>query len=374
MQVGPVARAENIGSLLRSDALLTARRQYDQGKLSAEQLLALEDAEVLGAIRLQESAGLDVITDGELRRPSWTDTYRHMTGLEPRPNAIRSYPANPKRADAPNAAMTVVSKIGSKREGVGGEYGFLHDHTTSRTKYTTSRTKYTIAAPSYHRRYWSDEVSPVESPYATCEEYLLDVRDWIREICRSLAARDCTYIQLDAPNYGSLCDPVSREFHVEQGHDLKKELAFDAALDSSTFDGLSITGALHICRGNPGGGRMPHSSGGYGAIAEDAFPYFRIDNVLLEYDSDSCGDFAPLGMLRAGSVAVLGLLTTKTAELESEADLERRLDEAAKVKEFGELALSTQCGFSSAANAPMTVEEQQAKLRLVVSITQRVWA
>ncbi|MCL2394363.1 MAG: hypothetical protein FWC87_06700, partial [Acidimicrobiaceae bacterium] len=257
----PVARAETVGSLLQPDSLLEARKQAEEGAISADELTAIEDREILTAIELQSSVGLDVITDGEFRRPGWADTVRHLNGLESR-EGERSYPATANRPAGGSTRYgpgfpTVVSKISPKAEHpVGGEYPFLAAHTTRRTKYT-------MAAPSYHRRYWSDEISPRESGYATCEEYLSDVRDWLHDVATRLAGEGCTYVQLDAPNYGSLCDPATRAFHAERGHNLDEQIAFDAALDSSVFDGLDVTGAVHVCRGNMPGGTW-HSQGGYG--------------------------------------------------------------------------------------------------------------
>jgi 5-methyltetrahydropteroyltriglutamate--homocysteine methyltransferase len=186
-------------------------------------------------------------------------------------------------------------------------------------------------------------------------------------------SQGCTYIQLDAPNYGSLCDPVTRQFHADHGHDLDKQIPFDGELDSSVFEGLDVTGALHICRGNTPGGHW-HSQGGYAAIAEQLFPHLDVDVVLLEYDSERAGDFGPLALVKPDTVAVIGLLTTKEARLEPAEEVEARLREAATVKPLAELALSTQCGFASAANAPMSEAEQRAKLQLVADTAQRVWA
>jgi len=375
MAKGKIARAENVGSLLQTEELLEARRGHQEGKVSAAELTAIEDKAVLDAIALQEGAGLDVITDGELRRPGWADTARHLNGIEPRKDAPRAYPANVRLmaqmaqgGGQGNAGQqTVVAKISPKTElKVGEEYPFLHQHAHAPTKYT-------MAAPSYHRRYWSDTVSREESPYDSCEEYLTDVRDWLASVSAVLVSQGCTYIQLDAPNYGSLCDPDNRAWHKEQGHDIPAELAFDAALDSSVFDGLDVTGALHICRGNTPGGNW-HSQGGYGAIAEDMFPHLDVDVALLEYDSDRAGDFGPIKFIKPGTIAVLGLLTTKEAPLEDEKVLEGRITEAASYKDLVDLALSTQCGFASAANAPMTPDEQRAKLELVANLSHRLWS
>jgi 5-methyltetrahydropteroyltriglutamate--homocysteine methyltransferase len=361
-------RAETIGSLLQPEYLLSARSSALSGAISAEELGAVEDRAVLEAIALQEGAGLDIVTDGEMRRPTWHDTSRHLLGFEPRAGE-RSYPSTAKGANAPGPdgrpILTVVDRIAPKPEHpVGEEYPYLRSHTTKPTKYT-------MAAPSYHRRNWVDHIST--GAYDSCEEFLQDVRDWMNEIARRLAAQGCEYIQLDAPNYGSLCDPETRQFHADHGHDLERQIAFDAALDSSVFDGLDdVTGAVHVCRGNLPGGAW-HSSGGYGVLADSLFANLDVDVVLLEYDSGRAGDFSPIGAIAPGTTVVLGLLTTKDATLETGNDIVARISEAAKVRPLEELAISTQCGFASFTNAPMNGEQQRAKLDLVATTARRIW-
>jgi len=245
------------------------------------------------------------------------------------------------------------------------EYAFLIQHAHARTKFT-------MAAPSYHRRYWSPEHSI--AAYRDCEEFLAEIRDYLREVVRDLVALGCDYIQLDAPNYGSFCDPDTRAQMTAHGRDPDAETVYDAELDSSLFDGVGgVTSALHICRGNGPGGAW-HSAGGYGAISGLLFGRLSFDRLLLEYDSDRAGSFEPLADIRPGTVAVLGLLTTKSDQLEDEADVEARIAEAARVKPLAELAISTQCGFASVpAGNPVSAAGQRAKLELVSRIARRTW-
>lgn len=361
------ARAETVGSLLTPKRLLDAREAAGRGELGPDALVAIEDEAVLAAIALQEEVGLDVITDGEQRRPTWSDSVRHLDGFERRPGA-QSYPAHVDRsgsgADSPFRNFPIVLRpISPQGEPLGAEYPFLQAHAHTRTKYT-------MAAPSYHRRYWSDELST--AAYPTCEDFLVAVRDWLHDVAARLVSQGCTYLQLDAPNYGSLCDPDNRAFHAEHGHDVDAQLEFDARLDSSVFEGLEVTRALHVCRGNLPGGAW-HSSGGYAAIADRLFPNLDVDVVLLEYDSERAGDFTPIELVPEGVVVVLGLLTTKDGRLEDPADLRARIDEATAHRPFEQLALSTQCGFASATNAPMTEAEQRAKLQLVADVAHELW-
>jgi 5-methyltetrahydropteroyltriglutamate--homocysteine methyltransferase len=361
-------RAENLGSFLQPDSIVEGRKSVQSGAITAADLSEIEDREIRRVIEQQESAGLEIVTDGEFRRPGWADTVRFANGFEPRLGP-RSYAANVSmalRGGTGDGTPTVVGRISPRTEQVGDEYPFLAAHAHARTKYT-------MAAPSHHRRYWVDDVSPNESGYASCEEYLNDVRDWLHGVAARLASQGCTYIQLDAPNYGSLCDPDNRSFHAEHGHNLDEQIAFDAALDSSLFEGLDVTSALHVCRGNMPNGAW-HSQGGYGVIAEPLFSNLDVDVVLLEYDSDRAGDFGPIKLIKPGTVVVLGLLTTKDGELEPADELRRRIEGAAAMRDLDDLAISTQCGFSSIVNAPMTDEEQWAKIGQVVSVAKSVWA
>jgi 5-methyltetrahydropteroyltriglutamate--homocysteine methyltransferase len=245
------------------------------------------------------------------------------------------------------------------------EYAFL-------ARYARARTKYTMPAPSYHRRYWSAEHAA--GVYDSTEEYLTEVRDFQRSVVDRLISLGCDYIQLDAPNYGSLCDPDTRAAMRAAGRDADAELAFDAELDSSLFDGVSgVTTALHVCRGNGPGGAW-HSAGGYGVISAALFPKLAFGRLLLEYDSDRAGGFEPLADVRDGTVVVLGLLTTKSDQLESEDDVIARITEATGYKPLDELALSTQCGFASVPVAnPVTPAVQRAKLEMVAGLARRIW-
>jgi 5-methyltetrahydropteroyltriglutamate--homocysteine methyltransferase len=230
-----------------------------------------------------------------------------------------------------------------------------------------------MPSPSYHRRFWSQAHS--RAVYERSEDYLTEIRDFLRESVDKLIALGCDYIQLDAPNYGSYCDPGTREQMAAQGRDPDADLAFDAELDNSLFEGIpgNVTTALHICRGNGPGG-MWHSDGGYGAISGQLFPNLRFGRLLLEYDSDRAGGFQPLADARPGTVVVLGLLTTKSDTLDGEAAVEARIAEATRYKPLAELALSTQCGFASApGDNPVTPAGQQAKLEMVARLARRTW-
>jgi 5-methyltetrahydropteroyltriglutamate--homocysteine methyltransferase len=365
--MGDEPRAETVGSLLRTEEVVRAARA---GKDDLAAVMLLDDA-VLEAVRLQQDAGLDVITDGEVRRMAWAQTTRFLDcfAVTPGRGALNwrgaMTPASPAQQGGGYPAVVRRVADAPRTGAMTDEYAFLVRHAQARTKFT-------MAAPSYHRRYWSPQHS--RSAYRNCEEFLTEIRDYEREVVRDLTALGCDYIQLDAPNYGSLCDPDTRAAMAGDGRDPDAETIFDAELDSSLFDGITgVTTALHICRGNGPGGAW-HSTGGYGAISGLLFPRLSFDRLLLEYDSDRAGTFEPLADVRPGTVVVLGLLTTKSDQLEDPGDIEARIAEAAIVKPLAELALSTQCGFASVpARNPVSAAGQRAKLDLIGRMARRIW-
>jgi 5-methyltetrahydropteroyltriglutamate--homocysteine methyltransferase len=378
-----IARADVVGSLLRPAYLREARRGARAGTVSDADLRAAEDRAVREAIALQEAAGIEVVTDGELRRPSWVVTIPLRP--EGRPYApLAGYeflPADPgwwslwkepdgRRAQVWNAPTRpfVTQPISVVRDLVGAEYTFLRAHARARTKLT-------IPAPSWHRIFWHPEHS--RGAYPTPEAFLRDVVAYLRdEVIPRLRAAGGDYLQLDAPNYAQWhVDPDNRAAFESWGHDMAAELVADAEIDNLVFEGVrGMTRAIHICRGNAPGGRWL-ASGGYGRIAAEVFPRLsNVDRLLLEYDTPRAGDFGPLGHVRAGTEVVLGLLTTKQGALEDPTLVQTRLREAARQVPLERLALSPQCGFASGeAGNPLTPAEQEAKLRLVGSVARTVW-
>lgn len=377
------ARAETVGSLLRPAYLLEARDARRAGTLSEDDLRSVEDRAVSEAIELQQSVGLDVITDGEHRRLSWISTVNIVEdAMRPSPLGGFSYHESSRasfmsfwrddsgqivrRMSGPRAFITEPLRV--QRDLISSEYAFLKGHARSRTKYS-------FPAPSYHRVFWHPDYS--RAAYPTVDDFLAAVRDYQREhLIKPLIDIGCDYIQLDAPNYGQFyVDAEVRAALEADGHDLNAELVADADIDNSLFDGISgITRALHVCRGNGPGG-IWSASGGYGPIARYAFERFsNLDTLLLEYDTDRAGDFAPLRHVRADTTVVLGLLTTKHTELESAEVLQERIRAATEVVPLERLALSPQCGFNSASQGNrLSAEEQRAKLRRVADVAHTVW-
>ena len=378
-----VARADVVGSLLRPAYLRQARQGARAGTVNEADLRAAEDRAVREAIALQESAGLDVITDGELRRQSWVVTIPlREEGASHAPLAGYEFlPAEPgwwslwkepdgRRAQVWTAATRpfVTKGLRVVRDIVAEEYAFLKANAHARTKFT-------IPAPSWHRIFWHPEYS--RAVYPTPEDFLRAVAAYLREeVVPKLIALGGDYIQMDAPNYAQWhVDAGNRAAFEAWGHDMTAELTADAEIDNAVFEGVGgVTRAIHICRGNAPGGRWL-ADGGYERIAGEVFPRLtNYDRLLLEYDTPRAGDFGPLRHVRPETAVVLGLLTTKQGALEDAAAVEARVREATQYISLTRLAVSPQCGFASGeAGNPLTLEQQEAKLRRVAEVARRVW-
>jgi 5-methyltetrahydropteroyltriglutamate--homocysteine methyltransferase len=379
-----IPRADVVGSLLRPTYLKAARQAARAGALGPDELRRVEDRAVREAVELQESADLDVITDGELRRNSWVVTIPlREEGAAHAPLAGYEFlPAGPgwwslwKEPDGRPATVWtaparpfVTRPLRVVRDIVTDEYAFLK--ATARR-----RTKFTIPAPSWHRIFWHPEHS--RSAYPTPENFLLDVARYLREqVVAKIVALGGDYVQMDAPNYAQWhVDADNRAAFTAWGHDMAAELAADAEIDNTVFADLGGVGrAIHICRGNAPGGRWL-ANGGYEAIAGTVFPRLtNYDRLLLEYDTPRAGMFGPLRHVGPETTVVLGLLTTKQGALEDADAIEARIREAAHYIPLERLALSPQCGFASGeAGNPLTPEEQAAKLRRVAQVARRVWS
>ena len=377
------ARADVVGSLLRPAYLREARRAVREGRMSDAELRAVEDRAVREAIALQEAAGLDVVTDGELRRNSWVVTIPlREDGAARAPLAgFEFLPADPgwwslwKEPGGQKARVWtsptrpfVTRPLTVARDIVADEYAFLKAHARRRTKLT-------IPAPSWHRIFWHPEHS--RAAYPTAEAFLRAVAEYLRrEVVAKIVALGGDYIQMDAPNYAQWhVDPDNRAAFEAWGHDMAAELVADAEIDDTVFAGVrGVTRAINICRGNAPGGRWL-ANGGYERIAGEVFPRLaNYDRLLLEYDTPRAGDFSPLRHVRPETTVVLGLLTTKQGALEDAGAVEARIREATRFIPLERLALSPQCGFASGeAGNPLTPAEQEAKLRLIGQVARRVW-
>ena len=358
-------RAETVGSLLRPDRLKALLVQAS-GNRDEDQLRRAADQAVLDAIQLQESVGLDVINDGEQRRRGWILTQECFSGFRPMPVPEGLPWKGPGGRRAPvTTSPAIVEPIQVLHDLHQQEYAFLKEHAHVPTKIT-------VVAPSFHRYYWWEQHS--HSAYDKVEDFLVDVRDKLRAIVEDLVEMGCQYIQLDQPMYSNLGDPECQAFFKLQGSGFGKDLDFDTELDNSVVAGFQgITTGIHLCRGNGAGYWVGDT--GYEPMAAELFPKLKFDRFLLEYDSPRAGGFGPLVHIPENSTVVLGLITTKSGDLETSGSIKERIREAERFVPLERLALSPQCGFASGAPGnPITHDQQRAKLQLVAQVANEVWS
>ena len=360
-------RSDVIGSLLRPPELKAARGQWERGDLSPSQFKQIEDRAVDDAIRLQESAGLDVVTDGELRRYAF---FGHLIDALDGFDKLGGW-AIPFHNEAGEQLVfkrpVVVEKLRWRRSMCAEELVYLRARTTRATKVTLISSQQAAA-------YYDPEKS--SRAYPTRDAYLADIVDLTRREVDELVALGCTYVQIDAPQYAALLDPELREGYRKRGSDPDRLIDACIEMDNAVIGSgagrrAGVTFGLHICRGN--NQSMFYASGGYEPIAR-VFGRSRFERFLLEYDDQRSGGFEPLRAVPDDRTVVLGLVTTKSPGLETVAALRARVEEAARLVPLERLALSPQCGFASTMEGNrITPAEQEAKLRRVVETARAIW-
>jgi 5-methyltetrahydropteroyltriglutamate--homocysteine methyltransferase len=365
------ARADTVGSLLRPPELKAARERYASGAISAAGFKLIEDRAVDEAVRLQEEAGLEVVTDGEMRRVSFQSQLAEAVEGFGEPS-IDAYlwgdwrggeEVGDKLIDRPEN-LSVVGKLRRRRHLSVEEFVYLRAR-TSRTP------KVTLPSPSLFANFWSPEVSI--GAYPTLDGFLEDVAQILREEVNELVRLGATYIQLDAPQYPLLLEEKTRRFYEERGWDLDRWLSRGVELDNHAIgEHPGITFGFHLCRGNQGSRWL--ASGSYEMLARGLFGGTSADRLLLEYDDERSGTFEPLRHVPEDKTVVLGLVTTKTGRRETVEELEARVREAARYFPLERLAVSPQCGFStSVIGNAVTVEDERYKLRTLVETAEKIW-
>jgi len=365
----PPFRADHVGSLIRPETLIDARAAKEKREMGAEQLLEIQQTAIRDVVKRQEDIGLKAVTDGEFNRGTWQSDFLLKFENVVEGEALFTVHFHNEKGSAPGKphGTKVVGKIGRPKSIFVDDFKFLKS-------VARATPKITIPSPSVmHFRGGRHTVS--EEAYPDMAEFLDDLAHAYNQEVIDLAAAGCRYLQLDEVNFAYLCDPTLREqVRTNIGEDPDKLPLTYAKLINDSIAGRpdDMTVCLHICRGNFAGRWM--AEGGYDPVAEVLFNEINANGYFLEYDSARAGGFEPLRFLPKGKIAVLGLLTTKNADLESKDDLKRRIDEASRFAPLEQLALSPQCGFASGvAGATMTIEEEFAKLRLVVEVAEEVW-
>ena len=363
------ARTDVVGSLLRPPELLTARKRLERGEIGPPEFKRVEDAAVDAAIRLQESVGLAVVTDGEMRRLSFQSQFTE---------AVEGFSdwdldaflwgdwhgdeVGDKRIERPPIA--VLGRLRRRR--------FLSAEEFTYTRGRTERIiKVTLPSPSLLANFYDPQRS--RGAYPTLESFLADVAEILREEVDELVRLGCDYVQLDAPHYPLLLDPTYRDFYASRGWPAEHWLNLGIELDNIVFgDHPGVTFGFHLCRGNQESRWLVE--GGYDWLAQRLFPRVRAQRLLLEYDDQRSGGFEPLAAVPQDKTVVLGLVTTKTGRQETVEELEIRIHEAARHVPLERLALSPQCGFATSilGNA-LTTADEEAKLRTIVATAEHVW-
>jgi 5-methyltetrahydropteroyltriglutamate--homocysteine methyltransferase len=365
LRTKPPFRADHVGSLLRSAALKEARAKRERGEIGADALHAVEDREIAALIEKQEAAGLKSITDGEYRRASWqTDFLVALDGVE-------SYMGERKFKFKGPQPRPILLRINKKLGGYTPHP--MIEHFKFVKEHTNATPKMTIPSPStLHFRYGREAVP--EAIYASMDDFYRDLGETYRKVVRAFADAGCRYLQLDEVNFTYLCDPELRKQVSARGDDPERLPHIYAEMINAAISDIpaDMTITMHLCRGNFRSTFV--ASGGYEPVAEILFNTIKVDGYFMEYDSERAGGFEPLRFVPKGKTVVLGLVTTKTGQLESRDDLMRRIEAAAKFVDIEQLALSPQCGFASTEEGNTLAEDEQwAKLRMIVELAQEVW-
>lgn len=359
-------RAEIIGSMLRPPYLKEARAAHDAGRLSHAEFKRIEDRAVDQAIAKQEATGVDVVSDGEMRRYIFSSLLvEAVEGIEPVGATKMEWHEVDGQTVEWNFPFVVTGKVRKRRSLVTEEYAYAR---------ARARVPLKVSVPSplmLFPMWWPERSGEVyDDPF----EMFADAAAIVRSEVEELVGMGCQYIQVDAPDFTNLVDPTFREWLGGRGIDPGRFLHEGAELINQVVDGLSgVHLGVHLCRGNNAGKWL--TQGGYESIADAVFkraPAF--DSFLLEYDDERSGSFESLREAPPDKQIVLGLVSTKRPELESADELKRRIDDAAACFPLEQLALSTQCGFASIfPGNPITGEIEEDKLRLVANVAHDVW-
>lgn len=360
----PTYRSDVVGSLLRPQYLKDARKRHEAGESSDAEFKRIEDRAVDEAIALQTDAGLDVVSDGEMRRYAF---FGHLVEAVEGFDKLGGW-AIPFHDEAGHEIVyprpVVVSRLRPRRHMCAEEFTYLRARTDRPAKVT-------LVSAQQAAAYYDPEKS--KGAYATIDAYLADVVDILRAEVAELIRLGCTYIQVDAPQYAALLDPEIRAGYRKRGNDPDRLLDRCIELDNAVIGAHpGIDFGIHLCRGN--NQSKYYASGGYDPIAAQIFRRTRFQRFLLEYDDARSGGFEPLREVPDDRTVVLGLVTTKKPALESEDELKRRIADAAQYVPLERLALSPQCGFASTEEGNLlSSADQEAKLRLVAQTAQDVW-
>jgi len=374
-------RNDVVGSLLRPAQLKQARVDYDENKISLDDLRRVEDQCVRAAIAFQEQVGLSVVTDGEYRRLNFQDSFgESVSGYDAGRPSLKFYEQRveggsplrrweiPDQGEEKGTAVAqrrpVKEKLRLERNVPAEEFRFL-------VEAARKPAKVALIGPDRIAQRFDWQKS--KGVYSGLDEFVHDVVKVEREIVAGLLAAGCRYVQIDAPGYTAYVDPPSLAAMRERGENPKENFSRSLRADNALLEGFDdVTFGIHLCRGNQRS--MWHREGTYDDIAERLLNELKHDRFLFEYDTPRAGGFEPLRFLPKGKVIVLGLVSTKVSQLETVDQLKKRIDEASKYVALEQIAISPQCGFSSDVVGNLISEDdQKRKLEVVVETARQVW-
>ncbi len=366
MKARPPFRADHVGSLLRPPELIAARHRLRNGEIGEGELRGIEDRAIREVVKFQEDAGLQAVTDGEFRRGAFFSHFvKSVDGMtvKPTPFTFSNDAGDAVQAYAPYAE----GRLRRSRGITTGEFAFVNE--------ITPRTvKVTMPAPPYVN-FLGGRERVDQTAYPDIAEYFSDLAAIYREEIAELHRLGCTFVQLDEVPLAMMADANVNDRIRSLGEDPDRlvEVYIDTIAAAVRDKPPDMVIGMHLCRGNYRGRWL--ASGGYERVAERLFNISGIDVFFLEYDSPRAGDFSPLRLLPNGKWAILGLISSKTAEIENRPALLKRIDDAARFTPLDQLGISPQCGFATnLTGSPLTPADQEAKLRLVVDLAREVWA
>jgi methionine synthase II (cobalamin-independent) len=366
----PPFRADHVGSLLRPPELMRAREDHAVGRIDDDELRGIEDEAIRDVVRKQEDIGLQSATDGEFRRASWHMDFIYRLGgiTTVKDDNLKVQFRNAEGTiEFSPAALHVTERVALREPIFADAFSFLKDCVTTATP------KLTIPSPSMVH-YRGGRAAVEEAVYPDMDDFWSDLTSAYADEVTALGELGCTYLQFDDTSLAYLNDPKQRELIASMGGDAEHQHEayirhIDEALEGRP-EGMTVT--THMCRGNFRSSWV--AEGGYDFVAEALFNELAVDGFFMEWDDARSGGFEPLRFVPPGKFVVLGLVTTKRGELESEDLLKRRIEEASQYVDLEQLCLSPQCGFSSTVEGNALTEEQQwDKLRRIVEVASEVW-
>ena len=381
-------RVDHIGSLVRPGNLKEVFGRYDRGHASSQELATAQDEAIREVIRRQEAHGFPLVTDGEFRRHSFQESFSEcVTGFDVAQNVSLYYERRDLNLTPLERAEQNFDEAGPAiitRRGAVERLKLVRNLPLEEFRYAQSvakvPVKVTVLGPDRIAQRFKWETS--QQVYRDLDDFVNHVVAIEREIITELVKGGCKYIQIDAPGYTAYVDKLSRERMRSRGEDPERNFQRSIDADNALIDGFSgVTFGIHICRGNartidPQTGKLVpqwHREGSYNAIAERLFGTLKHQRILLEYDSDRAGGFEPLRFVPKDKVIVLGLITTKSSDLEPIDELKRRIDQAARFLPLDQLALSPQCGFGGIDSKVMSEDDMWRKFDRMIVTAEQVW-